>query len=113
KCREVFAADGVSVLLLDDARHEFYFPYVSNDPDVAERLAHVRLPARDGIAGAVLESGAPVWVPDVQHHPRFCQVVDRTTGITTRCLLGAPRASHGPPIGDLAGVNPRIAAHGK
>ncbi len=39
KCREVFDAEGVSVLLLDPERNEFYFPYFSDlDPKVAARL---------------------------------------------------------------------------
>ena len=46
KCREVFDAEGASVLLLDAERNEFYFPYFSDlDPNVAARLMEMRFDA--------------------------------------------------------------------
>jgi Nif-specific regulatory protein len=108
KCRSVFAADGASVILYDAVRDELYFPYVvAEDPRVASRLGRLRLPAHQGIAGAVFDAGKPEWIPAVSADPRFCQDVDRTTGATTRALLCAPLASHQGRLGVLQVVNPR------
>src|ERR1051325_4179451 len=53
KCRDVLAAEGASVLLLDPAGTELYFPYVAEgDPEIAARLLQLRFPAERGVAGA-------------------------------------------------------------
>ena len=58
KCREVLDAEGASVLLLDPATNELYFPYVAEqDPEAAARLARPALSRRRGIAGAVVRDG--------------------------------------------------------
>ena len=97
KCREVFDAEGASILLLDAERRELYFPYTAtDDPAIAERLRHLRIPADRGIAGAVLASGESARVDDVHQDPRFYGAVDRQTGAHTRTLLCAPLHSpHG------------------
>src|SRR5262245_36043436 len=65
KCRDVLRAEGVAVLLLDRDRDELYFPYVAEaDPETSGRLARLRVPARRGIAGAVLRSGRGMRVDD-------------------------------------------------
>src|SRR5690348_14348211 len=67
KCRDVLQAEGVAVLLLDKARNEFHFPYVSEpDSDVARRLSGHRFPAHLGFAGVVLSSGRSLKIDDVQ-----------------------------------------------
>jgi transcriptional regulator with GAF, ATPase, and Fis domain len=107
KCREVFGADGVSVALHDPERGELYFPYVaSENPEVAARLGRLRVPDDDGIAGAVLQSGKPLWVPNVANDSRFNPEVDHSTGETTRELLCAPLISHQGRVGVVEVVNP-------
>ena len=57
KCREVLQASGASILVLDPDRDELYFPFVAEeDPEAAERLARIRVPAGRGISGEVLRS---------------------------------------------------------
>ena len=108
KCREVFDAEGASVLLLDPVGREIYFPYVaSSNPEHAARLGQLRFPADRGIAGGVLSSGQAVRVDDVSHDPRFFATVDQATGLTTRSLLAAPLRSHDGVIGVLEVVNRR------
>jgi serine phosphatase RsbU (regulator of sigma subunit)/putative methionine-R-sulfoxide reductase with GAF domain len=108
KCREVLGAGGAAVLLLDPDRNELVFPYVAEeDPLVAARLAGMRLPAGEGIAGAVLRDGRPLRVDDPAADPRFYSGVDRQTGVTTRGILAAPLTSRHGTIGVIEVVNRR------
>ncbi|HEX4209609.1 MAG TPA: sigma 54-interacting transcriptional regulator [Candidatus Binataceae bacterium] len=91
KCREVLAAEGAAILLLDPEGQELYFPYLADlDPEVARRLAGVRFPAALGIAGEALRSGRALKVDDVSREQNFYSLIDRHTGLTTRSLLAAP-----------------------
>ena len=104
--RDVLNAGGASVLLLDDERREFYFPYVAeDDAAVAEALLALRFPADRGIAGVVLETGRSLRIDDAQRDERFYAGVDERTGIVTRNVLAAPLASHHGTIGVLQVIN--------
>jgi Nif-specific regulatory protein len=106
RCREVFAAEGVAVLLLDASGRELYFPWLDeDDPDVAERLAGLRFPAGEGIAGAVLRSGEAQRIDDVARDDRFYAEIDRRTGLRTRSLLAAPLLGRRAPLGVMQVVN--------
>jgi Nif-specific regulatory protein len=106
KCREALQAEGVSVLLLDRDRNEFYFPYVSGqDPAVVKQLPRLRFPADLGIAGAVLKGNRPIRVDDAQRDDRLYHGVDQVTGLITRNLLAAPLNSHQGIIGVIEVVN--------
>src|SRR5262249_31241515 len=108
KCREVLDAEGASVLLLDPATDELYFPYVADEqPDVAERLARLRFPADRGVAGDVVRTGRGVRADDVARDPRFYRGVDDQTGITTPTLLCAPLPSRQGVAGPLQVINRR------
>jgi Nif-specific regulatory protein len=91
KCREVLAAEGAAILLLDPKGEELFFPYLADlDPEVARRLANLRFPAQMGIAGEALRSGHALKVDSVSNEKRFYSLIDRHTGLTTRSLLAAP-----------------------
>jgi Nif-specific regulatory protein len=106
KCREVFEAEGVSVLLLDAEGGELYFPFIAEgDPEVYRRLQQLRLPADQGIAGWVLQRGEAAKVDDAQNDPRFFRDIDRDSGFTTRTMLCAPLKSLRGPIGVIQVVN--------
>jgi transcriptional regulator with GAF, ATPase, and Fis domain len=91
KCREVLAAEGAAILLLDPQGEELFFPYLADlDPEVARRLASLRFPAQLGVAGEALRSGRALKVDDVSDEKRFYSLIDRHTGLTTRSLLAAP-----------------------
>jgi len=108
KCREVLDAEGAAVLLLDAGRSELYFPYVAEeDPEVAGSLADLRLPADQGIAGAVLRSGEPVRIDDASVDPRFYADIDRHTGLSTRSILCAPLPTQRGTLGVIEVVNRR------
>ncbi len=107
KCREALGADGVSVLLFDQARDELYFPYVSEDPEVARRLLGMRIPAGHGVAGAVLRSGRAEKIDDPQSDARFYSRVDQKTGVTTKSMLAAPLSCGDTSLGVIEAVKHR------
>jgi GAF domain-containing protein len=91
--RELFEAEGCSLLLHDPATDELYFPVESQRASSAaagERLRDIRFPASEGIAGWVLAHLEAIAVDDVARDPRFYPGVDATTGVATRSLLCAP-----------------------
>jgi transcriptional regulator with GAF, ATPase, and Fis domain len=106
KCCDLFRAEGASVLRRDPETDELYFPYVvASDPTVAEKLAGMRFPADQGIAGAVVQTGRSILVEDAAGDPRINREADRLTGTTTRSLLAAPLTTHQGTVGVLQLVN--------
>jgi transcriptional regulator with GAF, ATPase, and Fis domain len=100
RCRELLKASGVSILLLDPDKNEFYFPYVAEgDPDAARKLASIRIPADSGIAGAVLLTRRGELIPDAHRDPRFYSAVDHKTGTATGSLIAMPLFNGNRPLG--------------
>ncbi|MFQ5666967.1 MAG: sigma-54 interaction domain-containing protein [Candidatus Binatia bacterium] len=108
KTKELLDAEGCSVVLLDETGRDLYFPFVSpQDSTVAERLRQLRMPAERGIAGAVVQAGKSLLVPDVRADRRFYAEVDEQTGGETRSIMCAPlRTQHGI-IGVIECINKR------
>jgi len=107
RCRELIEAEGVAVLLLDEAANELYFPYsIGNDPELAGRLAAVRFPADRGVAGAVLREGRSRIVRDTRTEVDFYPEVDRSTGIETRSMIAVPLLASRGALGVIEAVNP-------
>jgi Nif-specific regulatory protein len=108
KCREVLDAEGASILLLDANGGEFYFPYLADlDPEVARRLAGLKFPATQGVAGEALRSGRALKVDDVSAEPHHYSLIDRHTGLHTRSLLAAPLLVGEQRLGAVEVVNAR------
>ncbi len=106
---ELFGADGCALLFLDRDKGEFYFPAASQSATQQasqERLAEIRFPADQGIAGWVLAHDQAVLAPDVTTDRRFYAGVDRVTQMTTRAILCAPLRSRAGNIGVIEVVNP-------
>lgn len=107
KCREVLDAEGASILLLDSTGKELFFPYLANlDPEVARKLATLKFPATEGIAGEALRSGRALKVDDVASEQRFYSLIDRHTGMETRAILAAPLIVNGEHLGVVEVINP-------
>ena len=109
RTREMFEAEGCGVLLLDEARREFYFPVASQSESrrvTEKRLAELRFPADRGIAGWVLEHDRAVFVADTTTDPRFYGGVDQVTSMQTRSILCVPMRSHAGNLGVVEVINP-------
>lgn len=109
RLRELFAAEGCALLLLDAGRREFHFPVASQSASraaTADRLEAIRFPADKGIAGWIAANGESALVADAQRDPRFFAGVDAETGVTTRAMLGAPLRSQEGVIGVVEVINP-------
>jgi Nif-specific regulatory protein len=106
KTKELLNTEGCSVILLDEAGRELYFPWVSpENSEVAERLRQLRMPADKGIAGAVLQTGRSLLVPDVRADARFYSEVDQQTGGATRSIVCAPLRTQRGIIGVIECIN--------
>jgi GAF domain-containing protein len=115
RARELFEAEGCALLLVDAGSGEFRFPVSSQSGASSaseRRLAEVRFPITQGVAGWVHANGQAVMIEDAQHDPRFYAGVDKTTGTTTRSLLAAPLRTSDGAIGVIEVINPRAIGDG-
>ena len=82
---ELLAAERSTLFLYDDKTEELWSM-------VAEGAGsrEIRVPAGAGIAGAVVESGEALNIPDAYADSRFNPDVDRGTGFKTRSILCIP-----------------------
>jgi transcriptional regulator with GAF, ATPase, and Fis domain len=107
RLREALPASGVSLLLLDEARNELEFAYNSEDnPETGQRLAGSRMPADEGVAGAVLQHRAAELIADAQHDCRHYDQIDRKTGLTTGSMLAVPLLAGERRLGVIEAVRP-------
>lgn len=107
--REIFDAEGGSLLLLDRSRNEFYFPVASQKAGsnvTPAQLGEIRFPADRGVAGWVLANDQAVWVPDVSRDERFYSDVDKKTAAHTHSILAAPLRTSNGNIGVIELINP-------
>src|SRR5919106_6180859 len=100
--------ESASIILLDDERDELYFK-VADDTRAGheQRLREVRFPAKQGIAGWVIQKGQSLTVPDVDRDPRHYRGVDAHMGMKTRSLICVPLRSQERIIGVLEAINKR------
>lgn len=111
RTKALLDAEGCSVILLDESGTQLYFPYTNPEtPEVAARLQSLRMPADQGIAGAVLQSGQSLVVADVRADGRFYQEADRVTGGDTRSILCVPLRTRRGIVGVIECVNKRTGS---
>jgi len=116
RTREVFAAEGCGLLLVERQRNEFYFPVASQtaaSPASAARLSEIRFPADKGIAGWVLAHDETIFVEDTINDPRFYPGVDQKSQAATHSLLCAPLRSQAGNIGVIEVINPGSTSRGR
>jgi len=115
RTRELFDAEGCSLLLVDEEAREFRFPVASQSATsaaTATALREVRFPMTQGVAGWVLANGQAIVIDDVQHDPRFYAGVDAATQTTTRSLIAAPLRTSSGTVGVIEVINPRSVGEG-
>jgi hypothetical protein len=93
--KDLFAAEGCSVFLVDDATNELYSLAFETEHAVPDEMAgktrdEVRFPRNKGIIGEVATRGVTEVVADAYADPRFNRAWDDATGFRTRNLLTAP-----------------------
>lgn len=71
----------------------------------AERLKGVRIQAREGIAGLVVQTGQALVVNDAQRDRRVNRTLERQTGLRVRTLLAVPVRARNKILGVLVAMN--------
>jgi diguanylate cyclase (GGDEF)-like protein len=103
RAQDLLRVSRISLLLLDERTQELRFE-VASGPG-AEKLAALRLPMGEGLAGWVAKEGQSVLVQDVQHDPRFAARFDAVSGHSTRSLIAVPLVSKGRTLGVIEVVS--------
>jgi len=104
--RQLLDVEGASVILLDEAKQEFFFRVsVFDDMDTGQRMREVRFPMDKGVAGEVYRTGQPLIVNDTSASPFFFAGVDDEASYRTRSILDVPLATQTRMIGVLCAVN--------
>jgi diguanylate cyclase (GGDEF)-like protein len=99
----IIPAKNWSLLLIDPMSGELYFAVVVGV--ASEAVKDIRLKPGEGIAGAVVQTGRPIFIPDVNQDPRFCSRVDSMTGFDTKSIIAQPLIVRGEVIGVFEVIN--------
>ncbi len=103
KFNELIPARNWSIFLLEPDKQELrFFVVVGLD---AAQVQHIRLKVGEGIAGAVAQSGKPIFIKDARNDPRFCPKVDEHTGFETKSIICLPLRVRGELLGVLEVIN--------
>jgi diguanylate cyclase (GGDEF)-like protein len=103
RIKAIIPAQNWSLMLIDPQTGELYFAVVVGV--APEKVKNIRLKPGEGIAGAVVRTGTPIFIPDVNQDPRFSARVDVTTGFETRSIIALPLIVRGAVIGVFEVVN--------
>jgi GAF domain-containing protein len=95
----VNAPDG-SLMLLDEETNELVFVVVRGS--LAANLIGYRIPADEGIAGWVVQSGQPIAVSNLADDRRFARDVAESTGYVPSAMIAVPVESDDRVLGVLS-----------
>ena len=91
--RRLFGAAACSLALLSDDDSELLYTVAAGEG--AEDVTGMRIPASQGIAGWVVQSGQPIAISDVASDPRFSRQAAEQTGYVPQAILAVPvQAGH-------------------
>lgn len=103
--------EGASVILLDEARNEFYFRVAAfEDSETGDKMKEIRFPVEKGVAGEVYRTGRPQVVQDTSKSPHYFQKVDEKAGYQTRMMLDVPIQLQDRMVGVLCAVNKKTGS---
>ncbi|MEW6264047.1 MAG: sensor domain-containing diguanylate cyclase [Thermodesulfobacteriota bacterium] len=100
---EIFTPLNWSILLKNPKSGNLNFSLVVGQN--ASKLRGLQLPAGEGIAGWIADTGEPLIVEDVTKDPRFSTRVDQFTGFTTHSIIGVPLKSNEKVFGVIELIN--------
>lgn len=103
RVQEAARAECASLFLLNETRDRLEFAVVKG-PD-AEDLEGQSIPAGEGIAGHVVQSGKPYLCSDVKSDGRWSPRIAGQTGRDTRDILAIPLKARGKAIGVIEVIN--------
>lgn len=86
--RRLFGAAACSLALLTDDESELVYTTAAGQG--AQDVTGMRIPAGQGLAGWVVQSGQPIAVNDVQQDPRFSRDTAERTGYVPRSVVAVP-----------------------
>ena len=97
--RRMFGAQACSIALLDEEAEELVYTTAAGAG--ASAVSGMRMPATQGIAGWVVQSGQQVALSDPQSDPRFARQVAEESGYIPREVVAVPVRSRGDVLGVL------------
>lgn len=100
---QALQVETVALGLIDQSSHDLVFHAAAGHTSGA--ISGRRIPAGQGLAGAVIQDGQGVVIPAVRQDPRYSDI-DKFEGIEMRAVAIAPIQSQGKVIGVLEAVNP-------
>lgn len=103
--KDTFDAEACSVILIDEESRELIFEVALGDK--SDEVAQQRIPAGQGIAGRVVQTGEPQLVHSARDDPHFFQGIDQAVGFQTRNLMALPLQVRGRTIGVVEIINTR------
>jgi transcriptional regulator with GAF, ATPase, and Fis domain len=86
--RQLFGAAACSLALLSPDESELVYTVAAGQG--AADVTGMRIPAAQGIAGWVVQSGQPIAITDVGSDPRFARDAAEQTGYVPRAILAVP-----------------------
>jgi GAF domain-containing protein len=86
--RRLFGAAACSLALLSEDESELVYTVAAGQG--ADDVTGMRIPASQGIAGWVVQSGQPIAVSDVASDPRFAREQAEHTGYIPQAILAVP-----------------------
>jgi GAF domain-containing protein len=86
--RRLFGAAACSLALLSDDESELLYTVAAGEG--AEDVTGMRIPATQGIASWVVQSGQPIAISDVASDPRFSRQAAEQTGYVPQAILAVP-----------------------
>ena len=89
--KQLFGAAACSLALLTEDDAELVYTVAAGEG--AEDVTGMRIPAAQGIAGWVVQSGQPIAIRDVAADPRFSREAAERTGYVPQAILAVPVAT--------------------
>jgi len=82
------SSEAASILLLDDSKKQLVFRVATGEKGSSMKKFFV--PMGKGVAGWVAQNSKPVVINDVKSDTRFTDLIDKSSGFSTRSILAIP-----------------------